>query len=51
VITLNWFKKTQTNEKETLEKESTQNIETKQVDNEHSLSFFKPVQSNHLKNT
>jgi len=36
VITLNWFKKTQTNENETLEKESTQNIETKQVDSEHS---------------
>jgi len=36
VITLNWFKKTQTNEKETSEKESTQNMETKQVDSEHS---------------
>ena len=36
MITLKWFKKTQTNENETLEKESTQNIETRQVDNEHS---------------
>lgn len=36
MITLNWFKKTQTNENKTLEKESTQNIETNQVDSENS---------------
>jgi len=36
VITLNWFKKTQTNENETSEKQSTQNIETDQVDSENS---------------